>query len=96
MEKTDQRINEALAREFERQEAREANQKSGRSSNSKGEDLDDLLVLRPAQDLQFECHENAASPIDKQLMAWVIKENCICHVDVDEIYSPPRVVPEAG
>ena len=39
--------------------------------------------------------EKAYPKEKKQLMAFMVKEQCLCHVDVDDIYSPPRIVPEA-
>ena len=53
------------------------------------------MVLRPTQGLEFSYDGKQAFPIEKQIMAFMVKEQCLCHVDVDEIYSPPRVVPEA-
>ena len=53
------------------------------------------MVLRPAEDLEFSHDGKEASPVEKQLMAFMMREQCLCQIDVDEIYSPPRVVPEA-
>ena len=92
MRKTDERINEALARDFEKQQAREVKMKPAIPSSSKHEEI---AVLRPAHELEFSCDGREVSGIEKQLIAFMVREQCLCHIDVDEIYSPPRVVPEA-